>query len=142
MNSGPGWKNSPVELTDPEVRAVVEPEHDVRRTRRMLDQADRRSGRLAAGRRDTGGWRRGSGVTEDDGVVIGTGLVADAQAATNRPAIIVVAIRDGEERIPSPPDGLSVRRSAMLVVTWTHSLPGRSRASLLAVRATSCTGSK
>ncbi len=44
-----------------------------------------------------------------DGVVTGTGLVADSQAATKRLTTIVVPTRESEERIRYPPDGVYQR---------------------------------
>jgi hypothetical protein len=48
------------------------------------------------------------GKVSDDGlgeVVVGAGLVADAQATTSRLTTIVVATGSSEERIGCPPDG-------------------------------------
>src|SRR3972149_5060588 len=49
----------------------------------------------------------GRGVVAGSGGVTGTGLAADAQAATSSPTTTVVATRESEKRIPCPPDGMS-----------------------------------
>jgi hypothetical protein len=71
---------------------------------------------------DIGGEDVGGGVVAG-GDDIGGGVVAAAQTTTRRPTTIVAATRESEQRIPSPPDGVSGETFGGAPCYFDHSLP-------------------